>query len=114
MIPTRDFIVLLVVAFVTCTTAILIRTSTTTASVSAAVPFIQDNALLFDSIQAITIQKNGRLISMERKNREWWQVKPFLIRLDSSSMHRLIKAVQGVQQLGELESESSDDTIGLG
>ena len=114
MIPTRDVLILCVVAVISCFTAFAIRTSTNTANISAVVDFIQDDAFAFDSVHAISIQKNGKTISMERKDGTWWQVQPFSVRLDSVSMHRLVKTVQGVQQLGILELQSADDSIGLG
>jgi len=63
MIPTRDVLILCVVAVISCFTAFAIRTSTNTANISAVVDFIQDDAFAFDSVHAISIQKNGKTIS---------------------------------------------------
>ena len=77
------------------------------------VALVDDSLLHFDAIKSISIQRDSMLLEFEKKDGAWMQVAPFRLRMDPTSMRALIESVQGLQIIGALSEEPSDEVIGV-
>ena len=114
MISTRDFLLLFLVAIVSSSIAIFLRGARGTHENVQVTSLVQGDELQFDSIQSISIRRNGKAVLFERKDRKWWQVEPFEMRMDFLSMQNVITSVQSVQEIGNVSTKTDLDTVGLG
>jgi len=114
MIRNRDILILLFVAMVSSSFAIIVHDGEAKQEKQAIRLLAQNAPIHFDAIQSITLQKNGKVYEFENRDLEWWMSSPFEIRMDSYSMSALIRAVQGSQVIGALTSGANRDVIGLG
>jgi len=114
VIANRDIFILLVIAVVTSSFALIVHKWKSPESELTTRLLIQNSPIHFDVIQEIRLQKDGDVYDFERIGLEWWLVSPFRIRMDSSSMSALVRAVQGSLVIGELPGETNPSTLGLG
>ena len=113
MIQLRDRIVLFVITVVSLVLAISVQTTTVQTNGNEVVVLVDESLLHFGAIKSISIQRDSMLLEFEKKDGAWKQVVPFRLRMDPASMRALIESVQGLQILGALSEESSDEVIGV-
>lgn len=114
MIANRDIFILLIIAIVTTSFALVTHEGNNQEATQTTRLLFQNSPFRFDETQKIRLQKNGEEYEFERKELEWWMTSPFQLRMDSSSMSALVRAVQGSQVIGELTSETNPTVLGLG
>ena len=113
MIQLRDRIVLFVITVASLVLAISVQTTTVQTNGNEVVALVDDSLLHFDAIKSISIQRDSMLLEFEKKDGAWMQVAPFRLRMDPTSMRALIESVQGLQIIGALSEEPSDEVIGV-
>jgi hypothetical protein len=112
MIKNRDIGILFAIALVFSVASFRLGSSTIQLE-QVVRTLVGSSSIRFDSVDSISIQRDGKLFVFEKQNASWSQTKPFSMQMDIVSMLDLIEAVQGVQVLGQLEGTASSDVTGV-
>jgi hypothetical protein len=113
MIPKRDIVILFVVTILSLGTALSLRSTSQTGTSLLVETLVDKQSLRFDAVQEITVDRDNQTFVFSLIDGSWNQVTPFPQTMDPSSMTALIESVQGLQVLGTLTKDTSDDVLGL-
>lgn len=78
------------------------------------VRFLHEDSIDFASIVKITLVRSDETVLFERIDGIWWQTQPFVCKMDTPSIVKLVERAQGLLQLGVIEGNVSKETLGLG
>ena len=114
MISTRDFVALFCIALFSTGIALALRNQEVSATVGTIESFVQTNEFQFDTVDTIALNKNGKSYVFVLTGREWWQELPFKMRMDTVSMQSVIKTVESLQKIADVEDGIDVETLGFG
>ena len=90
------------------------RTSPVKQQKSEIVLLLPQDTINFNAVEKISLDRGVEDLVFERKDGIWLQTQPFVCKMDTPSMMTLIERAKGLLQLGQIDSDVSLETLGLG
>jgi len=114
LIRTKHILILVLVAVILSSFSMWQRAFSVQSKQNKIVRLLHEDSIDFTSIVKITLVRRDETVLFERIEGIWWQTEPFVCKMDTPSMVKLVERAQGLLQLGVIEGDVSKETLGLG